>query len=230
VSRTRAFRYGAFLAGSLAALALAGLAAVGPLGAWAFARAGRTALDVPVTVDSGWPGWPPGTLSFHGLRVANPPGFRAEAAIAVETLHVRATPGGLLGDPLVVEEIVVSGALVSVLSREGRTNLRALHQRARAATGASEGRRIRVKRLRILGSRATSAPPGIGGPRLTVPVRDFEVRDLGGTRGATPAQLADAVLKLVEPGIGNALRRTDALGATGGALDKAGDAIKGLFR
>jgi hypothetical protein len=220
----------AILAAILAALVLASVAAVGPLGAWAFARAGRTVLDVPVAVASGWPAWPPGALAFRGLNVANPPGFPREPVVTIQALRVRVTPRGLAGDPLVVEEIVISGALVSVDAREGLTNLRALHQRARAATAGQEGRRIRVKTLRILGARARSAAPGIGGPRVTVPVRDFEVSDLGGGQGATPAQLADAVLKLVEPSVGNALRRADALGAAGSALDKAGAAIKGLFR
>jgi len=230
VGRTAASRHWGVLGAILATLVLASVAAVGPLGAWAFARAGRSVLDVPVTVASGWPGWPPGTLSFRGLLVANPPGYRREPAVSVGSLRVRATPRDLTGDPLVVEEIVISGALVSVDARDGLTNLRALHLRARAATAGQEGRRIRVKRLRILGARARSAAPGIGGPRVTVPVRDFEVGDLGGGQGATPAQLADAILKLVEPGVGNALRRADALGATGSALGKAGAKVKGIFR
>jgi hypothetical protein len=215
--------------GALGVLGLAVALAAGPLSAWTVARSGRAVLDVPVRVAAAWPAWPPLAVSLRGVVVPNPPGFRAEPALWIGHIRVRVSPQGLLGDPLVVEEIAVSDVLVRVDALDGRTNLQALHQRARRAAGGDTGRRLLIRRFRVSRARATAAAPGIGGPRVTVPIKDFELRELGGPRGATHAQLADTVLKLVEPSVANALRRADPAGAFGAAVGKAAEKIKGLF-
>jgi len=187
------------------------------------------ALDVPVRVGSGAPGWPPLTLVFRRLVVPNPPGFRDEPALSVGRVSVRLTARGLSGDPLVIEEIRVSDATVRIDAKGGRTNLRALHDRATGAAGGASGRRVVIRHVRVSGARATASAPGIGGPRFTVPIRDFELHDVGGRDGATSAELADVLLKLVEPSAGNALRHADPIGAAGAAAGKAAEAIKRLF-
>jgi hypothetical protein len=62
-----------------------------------------------------------------------------------------------------------------------------------------------------------------------VPVKDFELHDLGGERGATRAQLAETLLKLVEPSVGSALKHADLAKPAHSAVGKAVDKLKGLF-
>ncbi len=133
------------------------------------------------------------------------------------------------------DEVLIQGALVRVDLRDKRTNLQALHEHALAALAPAPGarsRRVLVRRLRILGARASAPAPVPGQPRLTVPVRDLELRDLGGENGVTGSQLADLVARLLEPGLANALRSADLGRILGGGADKARSGwqkIKGVF-
>jgi hypothetical protein len=75
-----------------------------------------------------------------------------------------------------------------------------------------------------------------GRPRLTVPVKDLELRDVGGEAGATGAQLADLIARLMEPGLANALRSAnlgrilgDGAGAGTGKAKSGWQKVKGIF-
>jgi hypothetical protein len=105
-----------------------------------------------------------------------------------------------------------------------------------APVPAAPSRRVLIRRLRVLGARASAPAPVPGRPRLTVPVKDLELRNVGGETGATGAQLADLIARLMEPGLANALRSANlgrilGDGACAGS-DKARSGwrkIKGIF-
>ncbi len=172
-------------------------------------REGRRVLGVPVSLSAARLRPFAGQLELRSLAVANPPGFGESPALTLERVSVRLAPRAVWRDPLVVDEVRVEGALVRVELRDKRTNLQTLHDQALAALAAPAGtrpRRVVLRRLRVLGARASAPAPVPGKPRLSVPVKDLELRDVGGDSGVTGAQLADLVAHLMEPGLGNALR------------------------
>lgn len=203
-------------------------------------REGRRVMGVPVSLSASSVRPFAARLELRSLVVANPDGFGESPAVTLDRVSVRLAPRALWRDPLVVDEIVVQGALVRVELRDKRTNLQALHEHALAALATPAGaksRRVLIRRLRVLRARASAPAPVPGRPRLTVPVKDLELRDVGGATGATGAQLADLLARLVEPGLANALRSANLGRILGDGADSGADGarsgwqkIKGLFR
>ncbi len=207
--------------------------------AWVVRREGRRLMGAPVTLAAAWLRPFAAEVELRSLAAANPPGFVEGAALSLERVTVRLAPRAAWRDPLVVDEVTVEGALVRVELRGGLTNLQALRDHAVAALAPGPGsrpRRFLVGRLRFVDARSSVPAPVSGWPRLTVPIRHLELRDLGGPGGVTGAQLVDVVARLIEPGLVNALRSTDfgrLLGegvANGAGQVSAGwRAIKGIF-
>lgn len=202
-------------------------------------REGRRVLGAPVTVSVAVVRPLAGQAWLRFLTVAQPPGFGEGAALSLERLTVRMAPQAAWRDPLVIDEVVVQGARVQVELRDKRTNLQALHAHAVSALAPVPGapsRRVLIRRLRVLGARASAPAPVPGRPRLTVPVKDLELRNVGGEAGATGAQLADLIARLMEPGLAGALRSAnmgrilgDGAGAGGDKARSGWQKIKGIF-
>ncbi len=202
-------------------------------------REGRRVMGAPVSLSALWLRPVAGRLELRSLAVANPAGFGESPALTCDRVTVRLAPRAVWRDPLVIDEVLVEGALVRVELRDKRTNLQALHDHAVEALAAPAGttpRRVVIRRLRVLGARASAPAPVPGRPRLTVPVKDLELRDVGGATGATGAQLADLVARLVEPGLANALRSANLGRILGDGADSGADGarsgwqkVKGLF-
>lgn len=225
----------ALVAGALLAVWLGLDALVG----WGVRREGRRIMGVPVSLSAARLR-PFGTeVQLRSLVVPNPAGFAEGAALRLERVTARLAPRAVWRDPLVIDEVLVEGALVRVELRDKRTNLQALHAHAVAALAPAPGassRRVLMRRLRVVGARASAPAPVPGRPRLTVPVKDLELRDVGGEGGATAAQLADLIARLIEPGLANALRSTDLAHILGSGADSGGEKaksgwqkIKGIF-
>ena len=103
---------------------------------------------------------------------------------------------------------------------EGRTNVEALRGRLHEALGRPprSSRRILIGRLVFRGGHASA--PGPFGARIRVPVKDIELTGVGEDKGGlTPIELADFLLDLMDPGLGNAVRDRD-----------VGAMVKGLFK
>ena len=202
-------------------------------------REGSRVLGAPVTLSLALVRPLAGQAQLRSLTVAQPLGFGEGAALSLERLTVRMAPRAAWRDPLVIDEVLVQGAFVRVELRDKRTNLQALHAHALAALATPPGaksQRVVIRRLRVLGARASAPAPVPGRPRVTVPVKDLELRDVGGERGVTGAQLADLIARLMEPGLGNALRNAslgrilgDGAGAGGDKAKSGWQKIKGLF-
>lgn len=202
-------------------------------------REGRRVTGVPVSLSAASVRPFAARLELRSLVVANPAGFGESPALTVDRVTVRLAPRAAWRDPLVVDEVLVEGALVRVELRDKRTNLQALHDHAVDALSTPAGtksRRVLIRRLRVSGARASAPAPVPGRPRLTVPVKDLELRDVGGATGATGAQLADLLVRLVEPGLANALRSANLGRILGDGADSGADGarsgwqkIKGIF-
>ena len=212
-------RRGRLLAG-LATFGLLAWLGSGPAVQWLVAREGSRALAMRVTVDRARVGLVGPRLRLEGFALGNPPGFGDERMLAAERISVRVDPTSIVRGTIRVPEVAVDGFVLRVESAGGRTNLDALRGRLHEALGrpARSSRRVVIGRLVFRGGHASA--PGPFGARITVPVKDIELSGVGEEKGGlTPIELADFMLDLMDPGLGNAMRNTDV-----GAL------VKGLFK
>ncbi len=149
-----------------------------------------------------------GSGSIKGLTVANPPGFETTKVFSLGEISTQIDLESLSEDLIVIEHITVRGAKVFFeLNQAGKTNLQELKNNissspAASSTGSSSsqtaGAEPKLKIRKVLfadGNIHASVVPLDKKYDLKLP--KIEMRDLGGSQGATPAQIADQILKVL---------------------------------
>jgi hypothetical protein len=175
-----------------------------------------------------------GTLS--GLVVGNPPGWSSDHAFRMESIHVVVSPSSLLGDHIIVKEVLIRNPEFVYETRLISSNIGDLlnamesgsagGESAQARTRDGKPLKFEVRHFRLESGRITL---GVGPAAITLPMPVIDLTDLGTKEGGiTPDQLALAVMRSVSSGIVGAT--TQAAGKIGSTMGAAvGSGLKGLF-
>jgi hypothetical protein len=162
-------------------------------------------LDVPVKLAGASLNPLTGSVGLTGLEISNPPGYSSKPCFVLGSASVAAELTSLLSDPVVVRELDIEAATLSIEFGSGGTNLHALKERMDAKLGkapapkeGATGKKYLVKLMTIRGCKLeVTPPPGVTAPAV-VTLPDLSIRDLGyqsGAAGATFAQLLAVVLE-----------------------------------
>ena len=178
-----------------------------------------------------------GTLS--GLFVGNPPGWKSDKAFYMGKVHVSVAPLSILGDHIIVKEVLIDGPIFVYETRIVTSNIKELLANIEKATGSGtadkpaetpttkSGKPIKfeVKSFRLQNAKVTL---GVGPTAVTLPMPPITLTDLGTKEGGiTPDQLATKVVTNILGGIVSAV--THSVGQIGsGATDAASGAVKGI--
>ncbi len=181
--------------------------------------------------------------SLSGLVIGNPEGWSENNLASLGKVHLDVDPMSLLGDTIVIEDLVIDAPEFRYETKLVASNVKDLLKNIEKIAGAAGEeeeaaepvveKRIAVKRFILRGGKVTI---GAAGSAVTVPLPDLELNDLGTPeKGLTPVQLAVAVSKeIVGDIIGAAVKGLQTMGGTTGAsaaesVKNVGGAIKGLF-
>lgn len=142
-------------------------------------------------------------LTVTGIRVANPPGFSAGAALALDRADVEVEARTLLTETPVVSNIVLSGVRVNLeyatdegvnvaaLLREAeRTNLERKAEQPRGAR-----REYLVKRLTCDGARIEFSGTMVPGSTMGLDIAPFTLEDVSREHPVTAGQLSAVFIK-----------------------------------
>ncbi len=198
-----------------------------------------------VTLDSATISPLTGSGTLNGLFVGNPEGWKSDRAFYLGKIHVDVDPFSILGDHIVINEIIIDQPEFVYETKLVASNIKDLLKNIENFTGGAEKKeeaepkkeskpiKIVVKKFRLTNAKATL---GVGAAALPVPLPPLSLDDVGVKEGGiTPDQLAGVVMKQVlgniVAGTGEALKK---VGATTGAaaaegVKKVGSGIKKLF-
>ncbi len=190
-----------------------------------------------------------GQGSLTGLTIGNPDGWSDRDLAKLGKVHVDIAPMSLLGETLVIEEVVIEAPEFSYETKLVTSNVKELLKQVEQALGASgkdsgeappaeetaesTQRLINLQRFVLRDGKVTI---GAGLSAVTVPLPDLELNDLGTPeKGLTGREIALAVTREITADI--VVAATGALktmGTTSGAsaadgVKKVGESIKGLF-
>jgi uncharacterized protein involved in outer membrane biogenesis len=197
-----------------------------------------------VTLDSASLSPLSGSGTLKGLFVGNPEGWKSDRAFYMGKVHVSVAPTSLLGDHIVVNEVVIDGpefvyetkiisSNIKDLLNNINKNIGSTSSAAPAPTPAtSSGKPLKfeVKSFRLENAKVTL---GVGPTAITLPMPPLVLTDLGTSEGGiTPDQLATKVMTQVLANIVSAVAQSVGnLGGAAGAAAKDGlsGAVKGLF-
>ncbi len=187
-----------------------------------------------------------GSGTLKGLVVGNPKGWSDGNLCSLGKIHIDVAPFSILGDHIIVNEIVIEAPEFNYETKLIASNVNDLLKKIEAAMGGGKdaaptatsksGQPIKfeVKKFRLQSGKVRLGVAGAAG--LTLPMPDIELNDLGTKEGGiTPDQLVFAVMKSVTSSVISATAKAAGqIGATGGAaavegVKKTGEAIKSLF-
>jgi len=185
-----------------------------------------------------------GTGTLRGLVIGNPKGWSDAPLCSLGKIHLDVAPFSLLGDHIVVNEIVIDAPEFNYETKIVASNVNDLLKNIEQVTGGKNGGvqattksgkpiRFEVKHFVLHDGKVRL---GVGPAALSLPMPPIELNDLGTKEGGiSPDQLTLAVMRSVTGGIVAATTQAAGkIGATSGAaavesVKKTGEAIKNLF-
>jgi hypothetical protein len=204
----------------------------------------------PVTLESASISPFTGSGTLNGLFVGNPTGWKSPKAFSFAKVHVSVAPLSLVGDHIIVNEVLIDGPEFVYETNFVRDNIKDLlaniNKFTRGMTGETPATpaeqpvpaggkplKFEVKKFRLQNVKVTV---GVGGAALTLPLPPITLNDLGTAEGGiTPDQIATKVLTNVlgeiTTAVGDSLLKGGGKGgdAATNAAKAAGEGLKKLF-
>lgn len=190
-----------------------------------------------------------GSGAIDNLTIANPEGFAGGNAFSLGNITLDLDMNSLRGDPIVIDEILVSAPVASaVLNEKGLSNIDALRQHileytasiagpGGGAEAASTGpeKKIRIRKFIFEKGRVEVDASVMGIEKSVLDLPAFEVSDIGGEDGALPDQIAKEVLLVYTKKVTSEFARSELRKLVekqlGGSLEeKAKDTLKNLIK
>lgn len=173
---------------------------------------------------------------IQGVFVGNPKGFKSSHALRVDRIEVVVDLGSLTSDAIVVNSLIIDKPDVIYEKADETTNIDAIQKNIAAYLGPQKkakpgGPRLIVEELTICNATAQASAGFMGGKTVSVPLPDITLRNIGASRGGvTPGELGQEIAKALKAKLSLAANFDRLKHSTGEALDKAGTAVKGLFK
>jgi hypothetical protein len=165
---------------------------------------GTLILGVPTTLEDASVSVLGGSAGLDGLVIGSPEGFSAPEMFKLGHAHTAVDIGSLMGDELLVHEVVIDGPEVTLEFAGMKTNWGALMARLRRPPASPEERdkgskKVRVERIAFFNGKIHIAGITPLGGKATVPLPDFELTEVGGGEGGSGTvrqKLSDIVTAL----------------------------------
>lgn len=176
-----------------------------------------------------------GTIS--NLLIGNPAGFKTSHAIKVGRIDVDIDIGSATKDVIVIRRIAINAPDVIYEKGEAMTNFDAIQKNIAGYLGPADakkddkGKKLIVEELTIRDAKAQASAAFMNGKTVNVPLPDITLRNLGKAKGGiTPGELGQEIAGALKARLTGAVSFDRLMKSTGEALDKAGAAVKGLFK
>ncbi len=204
----------------------------------AIAEYGSGMTQAKVSVDAVKISPADGKGSISNLQIGNPVGFNTSHALKVAQVEVDIDVATLTKDLIVIRRIAIKAPDVIYEKGESMTNLDAIQKNIASYLGPddkskkdSKGKKLIVEELTVRDAKAQASAAFMNGKSMPLPLPDIVLKDIGKAKGGlTPAELGQEVAGAVKAKLGAAVSFDRLTKSTGETLDKAGTAIKGLFK
>jgi len=182
-----------------------------------------------------------GSCTLSGLFVGNPEGWKSDKAFYMGKIHVSVAPLSVLGDHIVIKEILIDSPEFVYETKIVSSNIKDLLNNIEKSVGGSSDKsatpttksgkplKFEIKSFRLQNAKVTL---GVGPTALTLPMPPIVLTDLGTKEGGiTPDQAAAKVVTNILGGIVSSVAQSALkIGSAGGATatDAASGAVKSI--
>ena len=174
-----------------------------------------------------------GTIS--NLLIGNPAGFKTAHAIKVGQIDVDIDIASVTRDVIIIRRIAINAPDVVYEKGDSMTNFDAIQKHIASYLGPAdskkEGKKLIVEELTIRDASAQASAAFMNGKTVNVPLPDITLKNLGKARGGiSPGELGQEIAGALKARLSAAVSFDRLMKSTGEALEKAGSAVKGLFK
>ena len=174
-----------------------------------------------------------GTIS--NLLIGNPAGFKTAYAVKVGQIDVDIDIASVTRDVIVIRRIAINAPDVIYEKGDVMTNFDAIQKNIASylgpADGKKEGKKLIVEELTIRDARAQASAAFMNGKTVNVPLPDITLKNVGKAKGGiSPGELGQEITGALKAKLTAAVSFDRLMKSTGEALEKAGSAVKGLFK
>jgi len=193
---------------------------------------GSSALGVDVEVDSVKLSLMGAKFNANGLVVGNPEGYKTESMFEMKKMLIDTSVGGIMGDTIVIDEIILDGMAVTLEQKGLTNNIQEVLEGIKAKSQKpdkpeeeeeKEGKKIVIKRL-LINEASVKTNILTGDKTVGFTLAPIEMKDLGTDKPMDVAMLSGKILAAIATGIvksGGGLLPEDMLGTMGDTLGEA---------
>ena len=171
---------------------------------------------------------------IRGLSVGNPAGFKTPHALKVGEVQLEIDVNTLVGEVVTIRRIVVVAPDVIYEKGETATNFDAIQKHVAEHSGPSKssegGKKLIVDLFAVRDAKAQASAAFMDGKTVAVSLPDITLHDIGRAKGGiTPGELGQEIAKAMKQRLAASISFDQLLKSAGKGLDKATEAVKGLF-
>lgn len=202
---------------------------------YAVAEYGSAMTQAKVSVDTVKIAPADGKGTISNLLIGNPAGFKTAHAIKVGRIDVDIDIASVTRNVIIIRRIAINAPDVNYEKGDSMTNFDAIQKNIANYLGPTdskqEGKKLIVEELTIRDARAQASAAFMNGKTVTVPLPDITLKNLGKAKGGiSPGELGQEIAGALKAKLSAAVSFDRLMKSTGEALEKAGAAVKGLFK
>lgn len=202
---------------------------------YAVAEYGGAMTQAKVSVDTVKIAPADGKGTINNFLIGNPAGFRTAHAIKVGRIDVDIDIASVTRDVIIIRHIAINAPDVNYEKGDSMTNFDAIQKNIASYVGPADsrkdGKKLIVEELTIRDARAQASATFMNGKTVNVPLPDITLKNLGKARGGiSPGELGQEIAGALKAKLSAAVSFDRLMKSTGEALEKAGSAVKGLFK
>ncbi len=176
-----------------------------------------------------------GKGTITNLLIGNPAGFKTAYAIKVGQIDVDIDVASVARDVIVIRRIAINAPDVIYEKADAITNFDAIQKNIASYLGPAdskkEGKKLIVEELTIRDAKAQASAAFMNGKTVNVSLPDIALKNLGKAKGGiSPGELGQEIAGALKAKLTSAVSFDRLMKSTGEALEKAGSAVKGLFK
>lgn len=167
------------------------------------------ALQVDVSVGAAKVNITESSVAFDNIVIDNPDGYKTDRAIRIGHVETQVDIASFRTDAPTIRDIQLTGAEITMEIKGRDSNLADLLKNAERLAGSAEaapapkeeasGKAFKIDRIHLGSNEIRLSFPLMEGRTANLSLPDMELTDLGGQKGATPAQaLADFLKALID--------------------------------
>jgi hypothetical protein len=169
-------------------------------------KGGPILLKAPVSLSKVEIDLKSGSGEFKGLTIGNPEGYNTAYAFRLDSLKIDLDIKSVTSDKIHIREIIIDGPQITYEQKVGgKSNLDQLQENIKSFSSSdskeeksgsgSQGKKMQIDYVKVENANINVSMDVLQGKKLTVPIRPFELRNIGKNKDRTVADAMGILLK-----------------------------------